>query len=266
MVGIILGPIALGTYRIAGRALFILQDIIIRPLEQTTLPALARLEEKVARANATLRIMRMSNFVILPVFLGTAAVAPEFIQLVFGEKWRTSGELMSLLAIGSTPLVLRLQVNSALAAEGKSHWVAANMLITLLTTITVGYFLIPFGVNYAAIAYIIINYTSGAVSLLIFYQLFRIDLINLLRALYPSHLAAGVMLFVCLLAKQELPHSLPPLVAIMIICCLGAVSYLAMGLFIFRKESNNFLQECLNILPGKFSSPLLRLQGWLRLN
>jgi O-antigen/teichoic acid export membrane protein len=266
MVGIILGPIALGTYRIAGRALFILQDIIIRPLEQTTLPTLARLEEKIARANATLRIMRMSNFVILPIFLGTAAVAPEFIEMVFGEKWRTSGELMSLLAIGSTPLVLRLQVNSALAAEGKSNWVAANMLITLITTITVGYLMIPFGVNYAAIAYIIINYISSAASLIIFYQLFRINLWKLLQALYPSHLAAGVMLLICLLVKQELPHSFAPILAIIIICIVGGISYLAMGLFIFRKETNNFILECLNLLPKKFSPPLLRLQGWLRLS
>jgi len=266
MTGIILGPVALGIYRIAGRALFILQDIIIRPMEQTTLPALARLEEKIARANATLRIMRISSFVILPIFFGTAAIAAEFIELVFGAKWRSSGELMCLLAIGSTPFAIRLQVNSALAAEGKSKWVAANMLITLFTTIIVGYLLIPRGVNYAAIAYIGINYISGFVSLLIFHYIFRVQAVVILKALWASHVAAAIMLMICLAIKQQLPDTLPLTVQILIVCATGGITYLALGMFIFRRETNNFLEESLKLLPTKFSPLLIRIQGWLRLN
>ena len=266
MVGIILGPIALGTYRIAGRALFILQDIIIRPLEQTTLPALARLEEKVARANATLRIMRISSFIILPIFFGTAAVAAEFIELVFGAKWRMSGELMSWLAIGSTPFAIRLQVNSALAAEGKSSWVLANMLSTLAATLIIGYLVIPYGVNYAAIAYVIINYLSGFISLLFFYYLFRTPFKTILNALWPSYVAAGIMLLICLAVKQQLPDTLPQTLQIIAICAVGGISYLALGVLIFRRETNNFIGECLTLLPAKFSPLLMRLQGWFRLN
>lgn len=266
MTGIILGPVALGIYRIAGRALFVLQDIILRPLEQTTLPALARMDDKFARANAALRIMRISCFVILPIFFGTAAVAAEFIELIFGEKWRSSGELMCLLAIGSTPYAIRLQVNSSIASEGKSNWVATNMLITLFTTIIVGYLLIPYGAKYAAIAYICINYIGGFVSLFIFHHIFRIPVVVILKALWASHVAAAIMLIICLAIKQQLPDSLPLTVQILIVCATGAVSYLALGMFIFRRETNNFLEESLKLLPTKFSPLLIRIQSWVRVS
>ena len=265
MVGIILGPIALGIYRIAGRALFILQDIVIRPMEQTVFPALARLSDKPACADATLRIMRMSCFVIVPIFFGTAAIAAEFIELVFGEKWRTSGALMSLLAVGSTPLVVRLQVNAALTAQGQSRWVMFSTAATLCLTFFIGYFAIPFGLHYAALAYIAASYLTAMLSLLVFYQVFNCTLLAIVKALVPSYLASGLMLCTCLLVKAELPAHYPDTLRIVLVCFTGGMIYLLLGLVVFRQETKNFLQEGLNVAPAKFSPWLLRLQGWLRL-
>lgn len=266
MVGIILGPIALGIYRIAGRALFILQDIIIRPMEQTVFPALSRLNDKLSCAEATLRIMRMSCFVIVPIFFGTAAIAAEFIELVFGEKWSASGSLMSLLAIGSTPLVVRLQVNAALTSQKKTGWVMFSTITTLLVTLAIGYVAIPYGLQYAALAYIAVSYITGIISLLVFYRVFGCRFLSIFNALWPSYLASGIMLAICMILKQELPATLPSTLQIILVCATGGLTYLLLGLLVFRKETKNFLQEGLSIAPAKFSPLLLRLQDWFRLN
>jgi len=266
MVGIILGPIALGIYRIAGRALFILQDIIIRPMEQTIFPTLSRLNKKFARGKATLRVIRISNFLIVPIFFGTAAIAAEFIELIFGEQWRASGALMSMLAIGSTPLMIRLQINAALNAQGNPTWVMLSNLFTLVITFVIGYYVIPHGLNYAAIAYITINYVMGAISLVIFCRVFECRLLEIINVLWPSYLASGIMLAVCLFVKGELPTALPDTLQIIVICITGGVVYLLLGLLVFRQETKNFLHEGLGFAPAKFSPWLIRLQGWLRLN
>lgn len=266
MVGIILGPVALGVYRIAGRALFILQDIIIRPMEQTILPTLSRLDGNLACAEATLRIMRMSCFIIVPIFFGTAAIAAEFIELVFGEKWSASGTLMSMLAVGSTPLVVRLQINAALTAQKKSSWVMLGTVSTLLITLAIGYVAIPHGLKYAALAYIAVSYMTGIISVLIFRRVFGCSLISIMNALWPSYLASGIMLAICMLVQRELPETLPSTLQILLVCVAGGITYLLLGLLVFRKETKNFLQESLTIAPAKFSPLLLRLQGWLRLN
>lgn len=266
MVGIILGPVALGIYRIAGRALFILQDIIIRPMEQTIFPTLSRLNEKLARAEASLRIIRMSSFLIVPIFFGTAAVAAEFIELIFGEKWRASGVLMGMLAIGSTPVMVRLQLNAALNAQGKPQWVMYSNLLMLFITLVIGYVTIPHGLNHAATAYIAINYVMGVISLVLFCRVFECRLLTIFHTLWPSYLASSIMLAVCLFVKGELPTTLPSTLQIIVVCIAGGMVYLLLGLLVFRRETKNFLHEGLSIAPAKFSPMLIRLQGWLRLH
>ncbi len=261
MVGILLGPAALGIYRIGGRALFILQDIIVRPLEQTTLPALARIHELQAKTDACLRIMRMSSFVIVPVFFGTAAIAPEFIVLVFGEKWRASGELMSWIAIGSAPLLIRFQVNAALTAEGKTFWVLALTLGLLTAIILLGYFWIPMGLTHAALAYVATSYFAAVLALIIFRHHFYCTYTTILKTLLPSYIASATMLGICLASKQLLT-TLPLSLQIPLIAILGGISYLLLGLLVFRPEAKNFLHEALSIAPAKFSPHLLRLQHW----
>ena len=261
MVGILLGPAALGIYRIGGRALFILQDIIVRPLEQTTLPALARIHELQAKTDACLRIMRMSSFAIVPIFFGTAAIAPEFIVLVFGEKWRASGELMSWIAIGSAPLLIRFQVNAALTAEGKTFWVLALTLSLLTAIILLGYFWIPMGLTYAALAYVATSYFAAVLALIIFRHHFYCTYTTILKTLLPSYIASATMLGICLASKQLLT-TLPLSLQIPLIAILGGISYLLLGLLVFRPEAKNFLHEALSIAPAKFSPHLLRLQHW----
>jgi O-antigen/teichoic acid export membrane protein len=80
LVGLLLGPAALGFFRVGGRALFILQEIVLKPFEQTLLPALARMTEREQRAQGTLRVMRMSAYFTFPIFFGAAALGPEFIS------------------------------------------------------------------------------------------------------------------------------------------------------------------------------------------
>lgn len=266
MVGILISPLALGIYRIAGRALFILQEIIIRPLEQTTMPVLARMENASARADATLRILRINSFIIVPIFFGTAAIGEEFIDLAFGTKWHSSGELMGILALGSTPFALRLQINSTLTAEGKSHWVLINMIATLIITFAIGYLLIPYGVHYAAIAYAAINYLSGFSSLLIFKHIFNCSIGRCLNILWPSHLMAGIMLLACLIVKSLIPDSLQPIFKILLIIGTGLTTHIILCTLFFRKETRDVFHECIAILPRSFSSLLKRFFYWARMN
>ncbi len=263
IVGFLLGPAALGTYRIGGRALFILQDIIVRPLEQTALPAFARLQDVTARANSCLRIMRMSSFIIVPIFFGTAAIAPEFIVLVFGDKWRASGELMSLIAIGSAPLLIRFQVNAVLTAQGHTLWVLATTLCLLLVTMLLGYFWVQKGLTFAALAYLVSMYFSALLGLVIFQYHFGCSYTVIMKTIFPSYIASAAMLGICLVVKSHL-RDWPLTIQILSTAATGAFSYLILSLLVFRPEAKNFLQEALSIAPAKISPHLLRIQQWCR--
>ena len=265
MVGIILGPVALAVFRIAGRSLFILQDIIVRPFEHTALPVLARMKDKIERANATVRLIRLSNFIIVPIFFGASAVASDFIVAAFGVKWQTSGDLMTLLAIGSAPLLIRFQINAALIAEGASRWVMTSTVLTLLLAFTLGYFGIPYGLTYSALTYVAINYGASVISLISFKYVFQASITPVLKAILPSYIASSLMLAACILMKMSLPSDLNSPVRILILCATGGITYIALAAFIFRTETKNFLHEALSLAPAKISPLLIRLQALLKL-
>lgn len=265
MVGVILGPIQLAIYRIGGRALFILQDIIVRPFEQTSLPALARMTNKSERALATLRIMRLSNFIIVPVFFGVSAVASDFITLVFGEKWQQSGELMCLLALGSAPLLIRFQINAALIAQGASRWVMSTTLLTLLLTFVLGYIAIPYGLRQSALTYVAINYLASLLNIFSFRYIYQSNISAIFKAVLPSYIASGIMLAGCMLIKTNLPDELGEVLRILILCLSGGLIYVLLAALVFRSETKNLLQESLSIAPAKMSWLLVRIQSWLRL-
>jgi O-antigen/teichoic acid export membrane protein len=210
--------------------------------------------------------MRMSSFLVVPIFFGTAAVAAEFIELIFGEKWQASGVLMGLLAIGSAPVMIRLQINAAINAQGKPQWVMLSNLTMLCLALVIGYFTIPLGLNYAASAYITINYMMCLISILLFCRVFECRLLTIFHMLWPSYLSSGLMLVVCLLVREKLPAEWPSTLKIIAICTTGGMVYLLLSLLVFRRETKNFLHEGLSIAPAKFSPLLIRLQGWLRLH
>ncbi|MDO8346086.1 MAG: lipopolysaccharide biosynthesis protein [Cellvibrio sp.] len=272
LVGLLLGPAALGFFRVGGRALFILQDIVIKPFEQTLLPALARLDERDARAQATLRVMRMSAYFTFPVFFGAAALGPEFIELAFTAKWTQSGQVMTLLALGIAPLVIGYQVNAALTASGHSQRVMLLASITFVLNCLLGFLLVPYGILAAAAGFALRTYLSIFFNMWFFKQVFGIGILHQLRTVAPTFCAAIMMLAVVLAAKH---YALPYLLQgdgamhlatkLILLAGLGGLVYALIMSCIFRQETKHFLGESAALAPAKAQPVIQYLQRLLRL-
>lgn len=265
LVGLLLGPAALGFFRVGGRALFILQEIVLKPFEQTLLPALARMNEREQRAQGTLRVMRMSAYFTFPIFFGAAALGPEFIQLAFTEKWAQSGQVMTLLALGIAPLVIGYQVNAALTAGGHSQRVMVLASITFALNCLIGFLLVPYGIVAAAAGFALRTYLSIFFNMWFFKQVFAVDITRQLRTVAPTFAASLMMLGIVMLAKYTLPGDLALGVRLLLLAGLGALSYAALMTCIFRQETKHFLGESAALAPAKAKPVINYLQRLLRL-
>ena len=119
VIGIVAGPAALGLFRIASRSLNFLVQALMAPLQTTTLSAFARLSGRESTARAYARFTQLSAIVIFPAFLGSAAVAPDFIRVFFGEKWSGGEWIMVALSFTVFPLALLHFFQPAMQAIGK---------------------------------------------------------------------------------------------------------------------------------------------------
>lgn len=250
-VGLVIGPAALGFYRVGGRALYILQDIVLKPLEYTSLSALARITQPAEQAQSCMRIMRMSAYLTLPIFFGAAAVAPEFIVFAFGEKWAMSGQVMTILAIGIAPTVIGQQINSAFTASGNSRLVMRLAVINFIANCALAAATVPFGLIATAWGFTLRNYLTIVVSVYLFRQLYGVAAHKIFNLAAPSIISSAIMLAGVMLIKILAAPHLPMLALFATLCCSGAIIYaLCIGV-IFKRETQLFFNEGADLAPVK---------------
>ena len=98
LIGVFLGPVALGFYAVAYRLLDTSQTILISAARRLVFPSFSRLQHDLERVRrAYIRLSRTSSTLTLPGYIGLALVAPEAIVVVFGQKWADSGTAAAVL-------------------------------------------------------------------------------------------------------------------------------------------------------------------------
>jgi len=265
LVGIMMGPAALGFYRIGGRALYILQDVVLKPLETTILSALSRIPQRQQQAHGVIRVIRMSCYITFPIFFGAAAVGPEFIGFAFGNKWTTSGYVMTALAIGIAPVVVSQQINAVLTASGHSRLVMIVAIITFAGNCIAGLIAIPFGLIATACAFSVRSYLTLFFNLWFFKRVYLVGILHVLKVTAPSFISSVVM-FTCLFGIKFLMASqLPVLAELVTLCVAGTFIYATCIRVIFKHETQVFFSESIDLVPAKLKPVLGNIQRIIKL-
>lgn len=154
VIGVILGPMALGYYVTAFRMFSVVLELITSFSSGVALPVFARLQDQPNRLReAFLRATQLSSLVSIPAFVGLVAVAPLAIETLLGPKWGPSvPALRALCALGIVRSVLDFD-RPLMLALGRSR---LELLLTLSETLSnVLLFVVaaPHGVTVLAIAY-----------------------------------------------------------------------------------------------------------------
>jgi O-antigen/teichoic acid export membrane protein len=227
VIGRFAGVPALGLYVISGKVPELANTITQQPMAEVSLPALARLQNDHRKMqNAIYRGMELNATVSFVVFVGIAAVAPDFVPLFFGAKWAAAAPLCSLLSLYA--LVNALQVffhPSLLASGGAGNYVFLNVwhAVGVLAACVIG---IQFGVTYLVLG-LIVNGLIVAVPALLFLRA-RIGL-SPLGYCKPCLVPAAASLFMAVMiwaAAWVLPSNITPLLRLACKVSVGGTAYL----------------------------------------
>lgn len=265
LIGILMGPAALGFFRVGGRALYILQDVVLKPLESTTLSALSRITQANQQALSVLRVIRMSCYLTFPIFFGAAAIGPEFIILAFGERWALSGQIMTLLAIGIAPIVIGQQINAALTASGNSRIVMVLAAITFVGNCIVGLLMVPFGLLALACGFAARTYITLLFNVYFFKRIYQIDMLYVFKITAPSFTSSLIMFAALMSLKVIIGHTLPNALLLPVLCVVGAIIYALSIRLIFKYETKLFFIESIDLAPTKFKNFLGSIQRLIKL-
>ena len=166
LIGCFLGPVVLGYYSLAYRLLLTFTRLINSPFNAVAFSAFSRLQGDEAQLRRFFgHLTRLTGAIAFPVFLGLAAIAPEFLSALFGPRWEIAAPVFRILcAVGVLHSIAFLH-GALLRAAGRAGWQMWFTLAGALTNVIGFYFFVRLGVLYVAGWYVASAYLWLAVDL-----------------------------------------------------------------------------------------------------
>lgn len=229
IAGSMFDPHHLGLY---SEALFLTQIFtakFIPPLNEVAFPSYVELKNSgTVVASAFVSTVRLTMFVAAPLYIGMAVTAAPFIETVFGSKWLEMIPFVQLLALAMPFFALQIIFSPATNAMGKpSIYVMSSAAgaVIMPTAFLIGIQYGALGLGYA--------WLVGAPLLLLITAVVSLPTIgararDIVRAVFPSALAAAIMAGAVLLAATLL-IGLPAPARLAILVAVGAAVYLGIS-------------------------------------
>jgi O-antigen/teichoic acid export membrane protein len=124
LIGLFFGPIAVGLYRLASRAVDAVVDLTVKALQAVALPELSRLQDEPAHfSQRCLGIVKLSSLLSLPA-LGALFAAADSVMAVVGKEWGPAAPVLRLLCLAGAARALLLLIGPMLQALGRPHLLA----------------------------------------------------------------------------------------------------------------------------------------------
>jgi len=98
LIGRYLGAAPLGAYSIAFNLMVTPVTRVASPVTQVFFPAFSRMRDPVRIGAVWLRAVRLLAALVVPAMLGMIVVAPDFIDVVFGQRWHAAAPVLQILA------------------------------------------------------------------------------------------------------------------------------------------------------------------------
>jgi O-antigen/teichoic acid export membrane protein len=194
IVGKFLGAAPLGIYTLSYNLVTFPQRKMVSVLSAVTFPTFSRLQhDDAALRRAYLRLVSYVSLASFPMLIGLIIVAPEFIRVVYGEKWIEAILPIQILGGAGIAYALGTTVGSIILPKGRADmalWMNAFRAVILTTFYLIG---VQYGV--AGVAVGLLGY---AVVFVAVFQWFVNRLIDLrmrdfILALWPATLGSLVM-------------------------------------------------------------------------
>jgi O-antigen/teichoic acid export membrane protein len=208
----VLGQAAVGVYAVAYKFTYAFQFLPLA-FVGALYPAMSALVDKPKDLNTTLlKAEWYLSLLVTPIVFGIFALAPEIIDMFYGERFAAAGPVLGVLIFALIFIFLDFPLGSLLNATGRQAWKTAFMGGAMLVNVIGNLLLVPkLGIMGAAVTALItftLLFTAGWVSIM---YLTKIRLIDLIRTIGGFYAAGAVMAIVVLFLKQLVfwPFTIP---------------------------------------------------------
>ena len=242
--GFVLGPASFALLAAAQKGSLIINQVTMSSINSMVVPSFSRVEDKENLGDLYIKMVTITALLVLPIFMGLAAVADPFVTIAFGEKLSPSAEYMMITSFAMFPSVVAWFLPNLLIARGKTKEAFYLTLLNLFASIVVAGATIWFGIKVMLISTVIAGFASLPIRLLITKKHVPLNLMHLFISLMPPCISALVMYLSLINLKPYLTTWIEnDILLIMALVVLGVSIYPLIYTIIFFKSVKRNVNE-----------------------
>lgn len=240
----VLGPASFAILNVAKKANRIVSDSTISPINSMMVPMFSRIGDSSAISGLYIRLVTVSTFIVIPIFMGLAAIADPFVIIAFGDKFIESADYITIMSFTMFPAILSWYLPNLLVAKGKTNVAFKLTLLTLVANILVSVSTIWFGISIMLISVVAVNFLLLPLRFKIVKEYVDIDLKRLLTSISPQYICALLMFFSVYIIKSQLGlYIINEIVLLIALVSIGGLLYPLFNLILFKKHTVKTLAE-----------------------
>lgn len=190
---------------------------------------------------------------IVPIFVGLAAVAPSLTVVLFGAKWASSAEVMRWMALLGAVQVLQFYNGTVFNAIGRPLIGLQFMIVKAILTFGALGMARDAGMTGLLHAYVFSQIATTPMSFYLMRRLVGVSLMELARRIWPMLVASSSLALAAVSIQALMQAYQRPLPLVLVAAAsAGAIAYL----LILRWVAPQVLRDTLDLLrPRRASSP-----------
>lgn len=248
MVGIVLGPLALGQLKISRRIFDFVVQLTIMPLSNVAQAAFPRLTRNPGELRSIYtRIQDLCALGVFPLFAGLAVTADMWVPLVLGSQWRQAIVLIQWTSLAAVPAVVNYFQLPLLVAYRRNRLISAQGIARIVSSVLLTAAGVMLGLEAVVVLFVAQGYAFMIFNWAMIKKIARWNVSENILAILPSLLASVAMMAAVMACQRGLSLQVS-WINLIGLCLLGALTYAAVLLLAFRKKTLGMAREALRVL------------------
>ncbi len=226
LIGVFLGPVALGYYSLAYKLLMTLTRLFNGVLNRVAFSSFSALQEDNSKLRpAFYSATRLTSLITFPAYAGMSVLSPQLVPVIFGPQWTHSIPVIQILAlVGIVESVYFFNAN-VMMAKGKASW---RLRLNLLSAVVnlIGFLIaVRYGIVAVAAAYVIRAYLLSPLPLMLVNRLISLNYRRYFGNFAAPLTASAVMVAVVYATREWLSQQLGMLPLTISLVAAGVAVY-----------------------------------------
>lgn len=250
--GIVLGPASFALLAAAHKGALVINQVTMSSINSMVVPSFSRVKKRDDLGNLFIKMVTITALLVLPIFMGLAAVADPFVTIAFGDKFAPSAEFMAISAFTMFPGVVAWFLPNLLIASGKTNDAFKLTLLNLISNILVAGATIWFGIKFMLISLVVASFISLPIRIFIVNKHVSIDSKRLFSSLVPPSFSVLSMYFLLIAIKPHITNWVnSDVLSLILLIASGALIYPFMYITLFFGHAKVQLNELKEMLASK---------------